>query len=472
MLSPRRTALACTLAVLLLPVTARPLLQTSPQIIADDKSRMNPTPIQQAWDIPADDKIDTAAPALRDLLLHAAATHSHISIAGSQHSMGGQTLAPNTIRINMLPLKAMALDESTDILHVQTGALWADVIPYLDRRGRSVAVMQSNNNFTVGGSLSVNCHGWQYGRPPIASTVESFHIMRASGEILRCSRTENKELFSLALGGYGLFGIILDVDLHVVKNQRLRSEQHIVPLDQALATFDRTLADHGTPSMFYARLDIVPSHMFDDVLLTTFHPEPGEIPTLSDPKLLALRRFIFRESVGSDFGKQVRWHAETRIAPHIAGTVFSRNQLLNDPADWYLDHSAATTDILHEYFLPRASAVAFLRAARPLLQAHHANLLNLTVREVQTDEDTYLRFADQPLIAFVMFFNQRRTPAADADMELLTQQLIDPALAAGGRYLPPLPPPRHPAAVRRRLPPGPAILRPKTNLRPRQPLPK
>jgi FAD/FMN-containing dehydrogenase len=67
------------------------------------------------------------------------------------------------------------------LLHVQAGAKWADIIPYLDQHGRSVAVMQSDNSFTVGGSLSVNCHGWQYNRPPIASTVESFHLMKANG---------------------------------------------------------------------------------------------------------------------------------------------------------------------------------------------------------------------------------------------------------------------------------------------------
>src|SRR5437660_314829 len=86
--------------------------------------------------------------------------------------------------------------------------LW-HIIPYLDRRRHSVAVMQSDNTFSVGGSLSVNCHGWQFGRPPIASTVESLRLMQADGSIVRCSRTENPELFSLVLGGYGLFGIIL-----------------------------------------------------------------------------------------------------------------------------------------------------------------------------------------------------------------------------------------------------------------------
>ncbi|MFZ0731727.1 MAG: FAD-binding oxidoreductase [Candidatus Sulfotelmatobacter sp.] len=400
--------------------------------LADDISRLNATAIHEAWDVPNDES--TAQSALRELLKQAGSAGMHVSVAGARHSMGGQTIAPGGVRVNMLPLKSMSLDEKTDVLHVDAGALWANVIPYLDRRGRSIEVMQSDNSFTVGGSLSVNCHGWQYGRPPIASTVESFYLMKADGTVVRCSRTENKELFSLALGGYGLFGIILDADLHVVRNERLRLEQVIVPLDSAMASFERKLRERGTPRMFYARLNITRDRMFDDVLINMFYPEQGEIPNLTDPKLLRLRRAIFRGSVGSAFGKEARWEAETRIAPHLTGTVFSRNQLMDESADWYLDHSDATTDILHEYFLPRDGAVPFLRQARTIIRAHRADLLNVTVREVQTDGDTFLRYADQPMIAFVMFFSQRRTASADRDMEQMTRELIDAALHSGGRY--------------------------------------
>ena len=117
--------------------------------------------------------------------------------------------------------------------------------------------------------------------------------MKADGTVVRCSRTENKQLFSLALGGYGLFGIILDVDLRVVKNERLRLEQAVVPLDSAMTSFERKLRERGTPRMFYARLNIAPDRMFDDVLINIFYPERGTIPSLTDPKLLGLRRAIF-----------------------------------------------------------------------------------------------------------------------------------------------------------------------------------
>ena len=318
---------------------------------ADDVSRLNKTPVAEIWDIPSD--AEKGESELRKLLLAAQAAHLHVSVAGARHSMGGQTIYPAGIVVNMLPFKRMNLDERNDLLHVQAGAKWADVIPYLDQHGRSVSVMQSDNSFTVGGSLSVNCHGWQYDRPPIASTVESFRLMTADGSVIRCSRTQNRELFSLVLGGYGLFGIILDADLRVVPNERLRLDQYRVPVGRAIDSFARSLRKDQGVELAYARLNITPQKMFDEVLINVFYRESGAIPELTDNGSRWLPRLIFRGSVGSKYGKEMRWAAETHLQAELTGKVFSRNQLMNDTAEWYLDRSEKTTDILHEYFVNR-----------------------------------------------------------------------------------------------------------------------
>ena len=86
------------------------------------------------------------------------------------------------LRVNdMLPFNQMSLDSERRLLTVGAGARWADIVPFLDHQGLAVAVMQSNNDFTVGGSLSVNCHGRQHNSRPIASTVESFRLAAAAG---------------------------------------------------------------------------------------------------------------------------------------------------------------------------------------------------------------------------------------------------------------------------------------------------
>ena len=111
----------------------------------------------------------------------------------------------------MLPYDHMSFDENTNILTIGSGASWSKALQYLDGFGKSIGVMQSFSNFSVGGSLSVNGHGWQAGAPPISSQVIGFTLMNADGQIIYCSRDENAELFKLVTGGYGLFGIILDI---------------------------------------------------------------------------------------------------------------------------------------------------------------------------------------------------------------------------------------------------------------------
>lgn len=398
----------------------------------DDASRMNATPVQEVWSVP--ESREDAERQLVELLRRADQRSLPVSIAGARHSMGGHVIAEDGIVIDMLPFDDMALDVETDILHVQSGATWDRIIEYLDRYGMSVGVMQSNNSFSVGGSLSVNCHGWQYGRPPIASTVRSFRLMRADGSIVTCSREENRELFSLVLGGYGLFGIILDVQLEVVPNVRLQLEQFVVPIDNALGLFEQSIEEHPGASMVYARLNIIPEEFLEEAIVSIFRAQEGDIPALTDPYMIALRRVLFRGSAESDYGKELRWAAETKLQPLLTSAVFSRNQLLNEGVETFQNRSASSTDILHEYFIPRDGIDAFLEELRRIVPLHDGNLLNVTVRSVDADEDTFLRYADGHMFAFVMLFQQPRTNEGEEAMRAMTREMIEASLAVDGCY--------------------------------------
>jgi len=172
----------------------------------DDASHLNKTKVSKIVDIETDPQ--AIQKQLQALLHYAQKNHLKISISGAKHSMGGHTIYPDGIALNMLPYNHMNLDEKNNILTIGSGATWEQALQYLDKYGKSIAVMQSFSNFSIGGSISVNGHGWQKSAPPISSTVESFTLMKANGEIVKCSRVENPELFKLVIGGYGLFGII------------------------------------------------------------------------------------------------------------------------------------------------------------------------------------------------------------------------------------------------------------------------
>ncbi|MBT2785294.1 MULTISPECIES: FAD-binding oxidoreductase [unclassified Halomonas] len=402
---------------------------------ADDVSRLNAIRVQEIWAVP--DSPDDAELQLVELLARARRDQLPVSIAGARHSMGAHTIAPDGIIINMLPFNEMSLSEDGDVLTVQAGALWSDVIPFLDRHGRSVAIMQSDSSFSVGGTLSVNAHGWQAKRPPISSSVKSFRLLLADGSILRCSREENAELFSLVLGGYGLFGIILEAELWTVPNEWYEVERYSVPAERFAEVFREQVDGDEAVEMAFGRLRVTPKSFLEDAVLTVYRKtsqvsEP--LPALTESALDPLRRVIFRGSVESDYGKRLRWNLETTFGEKVGGDFVSRNQLLNTDVSLYANRVEEQTDIIHEYFVPPNQLEAFLMLAREIIPRHSTDLLNITLRDVREDNDTYLRYADQNALAVVMLFSQSRTEVAEASMREMTRELIDASQSVGGRY--------------------------------------
>ena len=78
------------------------------------------------------------------------------------------------------------LDRGARTFHVAAGARWRQVIGALDAVGFSPAVMQSNHDFGVAATFSVNAHGWPVPYGPFGSTVRSLRLMLASGDVVTC----------------------------------------------------------------------------------------------------------------------------------------------------------------------------------------------------------------------------------------------------------------------------------------------
>lgn len=407
--------------------------KTEKEGYANDASHLNETKVNTVVKISED--IDTAITQIMQLIKQAKQEGKKISIAGAQHSMGGHTIYPDGIVLDMKGFHHMQLDSTESILLVGSGALWSEIIPYLDIHQRSVAVMQSNNSFSVGGSMSVNCHGWQPNSPPIASTIESFRLINANGEIVNCSRDENAELFSLVLGGYGLFGVILDVRLRVVPNKMYKANQYVIKSKDYIKEFDRLAATNPAIGMVYGRVNINPKNFMEEAILSIFTTDNAvTLEPLKEGSFTSLRRTVFRGSANSDYGKNLRWRAEKFGASQINGKKFSRNQLLNESVEVFQNTDTAYTDILHEYFIPKDAVVKFIDSLKRYIPAYKVDLLNITLRNVKKDEDAFLRYANEEVFGFVMLFYQSKQPEAETEMKALTQKLIDVAISLKGNY--------------------------------------
>jgi FAD/FMN-containing dehydrogenase len=418
------------------PAEAAPRRTRAPAtFLLDDASRLNLTPIARYAVIGAGDE----ARLLRDLratLREALTGGRPVAAGGARHSMGGQSLPRHGIAAS-LAATSVEPDTARKTYHVSAGARWRDVIRALDPIGFSPAVTQSNHDFSIGGTLSVNAHGWPVPFGPFGSTVNRFRIMLADGTVLTCSPVENTELFKLAIGGYGLFGIVIDAELQMEPNVLLRPRAQRLAADAFAQPFTAFAADDQV-RMRYGRLSVARDNFLRDALLVDYRPAPEQPQLLPPSRHSAIysyaSRELFRAQTGSERGKKARWLAETRLMPRLGSIGVTRNTLLDSPVAALAARDSARTDILHEYFLPPEHFADFLAACRRIVPAHRQDLLNVTLRYVGADPVSVLAYAREPRIAAVMLFVQSRTAEAEAGMRAMTELLIDAVLKLGGSY--------------------------------------
>ncbi len=377
---------------------------------------------------------DALVAAFRAELAAARAEGRPVNVGAARHSMGGQAI-PRHGRAITVDHAGIEVDTAARRYRVNGGARWADVIAALDRLGFSPAVMQSNHDFGVAATFCVNAHGWPAPHGPMGATVQSLRMVLPDGELVTASRTENAGFFALAMGGYGLVGLIVDLVVEMVPNERLVPVFETMPAAAFPAAFAAAI---GNPSlrMLHGRLNVEKARLFEQALLVSHGPaaDQSALPAAAGSGLVSrLEARVYRAQLGREHGKRWRWWAETSLAPRFAAAA-TRNALMNEPVATLADHDPGRVDILHEYFLPFEAFDGFCAACRELIPDAFVGFLNVTLRYVAADPVSLLAHSPGPRIAAVMSFTQEMTPRAEADHRRLTRALIDRVLALGGSY--------------------------------------
>ena len=256
--------------------------------LINDISGLNPTYVQEVVAEHEEEGLVQAVQVAKDEGLK-------VSIAGKKHSMGGHAFYDRALVLDMTGFnKVLGVDEEAKVVTVQSGATWKDVIEYVNDYDLAVQVMQAYNTFTIGGSMSVNVHESDPRFGSMIETVKSFRLLTADGEILNVSREENSELFGLAIGGYGLFGVILDADLYLVENKTYKKHHEVIQYDEYLDYFREAVAKPELEHIF-ARLSFDPGEGFlRELTVTTYEVTDEEAPhELAVPEKVGFKRFVF-----------------------------------------------------------------------------------------------------------------------------------------------------------------------------------
>ncbi len=408
---------------------------TSEAALLNDASELSATPV--AKHLTLTNRFDAAATeALRTELTEAKAAGRPAIASAARHSMGGQSIARAGVTMTM-DHDWVEIDSAALSYRCGAGTRWSTVIRELDAAGFSPAVMQSNSDFGVASSFSVNAHGWPVPFSGCGATVRALQMMLASGEVVTCSREENADIFTAAMGGYGLFGIITELELQMVPNARLEPEfLHVDPMEFG-NSFVQAIKQGIGVQMAYGRMDTSKDRFLERAMIVTYRParDQSDLPLAPGSGWLArTTRDVFRAQTGSDVNKHLRWWFEAALTPWIGSGSTTRNALLNEPVMTLEDRDPQRTDILHEYFVAPDRFPAFISACRDVIPSSYQELLDVTLRYVETDDESWLSYAPAPRIAAAMLFSQEKTHRAEADMARMTKELIDRVLALGGSY--------------------------------------
>ena len=366
-----------------------------------------------------------------------------VSIAGQRHSQGGHTYYPDAVVVDMRSFnRVLELDPESKIIRVQSGTRWKDVQAAANEHGLAVKVMQSSYIFTIGGTLSANAHGRDLDLTDVVETVESFRLLMADGTIKNVSRSENAELFKLVIGGYGLFGIILDVDIALTDDAVYEQKSAIVDYAAFPAYFAREVEGNPDVRMMLGRPSIDSSSFLREMVVTTWNAtttEPEGVHILGEEKNVLRDKFFFGLSRKFDWAKDLRWCLQKKVEAGVGDVrLVSRNNSMRPPLaplellDYY---SPNDTDIIQEYYVPTRNFVPFMDEFRSILIESDMNVISSTVRYVKANDETYLSYApDEDAFAIIHMSNVGLSKEGQVKAEATTRRLVDAALKYDGTY--------------------------------------
>lgn len=405
---------------------------------------------------------------LQEIVRSAALDGKQIAIAGGRHAMGGQQFLSNQILIDTGNLKRVInFDQEKGLIEVESGIMWPDLIQYLQKSQPDFSMSSSaeagvvsrcsgGRNFTpwtirqkqtgcdllsLGGALSANVHGRGLTKAPIVEDVESFTIVLCDGTVQTCSRHQNYELFSLAIGGYGLFGIISTVTLRLTKLVTLKRSVKVCATKDAVAKLERAKLNGATYGDFQFSIDSQSSDflqfgilsVYTPVKATLVPPEPAKLLSQSDWEELLYLAHCNKKLAFEKY----RDHYLSTNGQLYQSDIFQSATYITDyhrVLDARLKSRCEGSEAITELYVPRAALGKFMKRAAELLRAEQADVIYGTVRLIEPDNETFLKWATQPWACIIFNLHvDHNDHHIDATSKVF-RSLYQLAIEFGGKY--------------------------------------
>ncbi|HEY8831312.1 MAG TPA: FAD-binding oxidoreductase [Gemmatimonadaceae bacterium] len=410
--------------------------------VNDVHSHLNPTRVH---DVVRPESIDAVQSIVRAALSDGRA----VSVAGGRHAMGGQQFATNATLIDMNGLtRVIEFDRTLGEIEIEAGIQWPELYQYLLESQRNdanpwafVQKQTGADKLSIGGALAANVHGRGLKLPPFVGDVVAFTIVGPDGVARRCSRTENPEIFRAAIGGYGLFGAMVNVRLRLTRRHKVQRTVEVIDIDDLPAMFDRRIAAgyHYGDFQFATQLD-------SDALLrkgvfSCYRPVDDATPMPSSRARLTpenwrelillahvdrARAFEAYSSYYLTTSGQYYWSDEHQMSTYIP----DYHEALGARLGEYVNG----TEMISEIYVPRDGLVRFLADVRSDFLEHKTDLIYGTIRLIERDNETMLRWAKQPYACIIFNIHVMPDPAGIDRAKQAFRRLIDRGLQYDGSY--------------------------------------
>ena len=413
---------------------------TAQVLVNDTHTQLNPTYVDQ---IVYPNTVET----VQDIIHKSTRNGNKICIAGARHAMGAQQFATDAILIDTTTLsKVLKFNKEKGIIEVEGGTRWPQVIGYLlqgqkgEKMQLGIAQKQTADWLSMGGSLGSNIHGRGLKMKPFIQDIEAFPLIDSNGEVHKCSRKENPELFGLAIGGYGLLGIVYSVELRLVPRQKVERVSKILSVEDLMPAYEKVIADGFRYGEFLYNSDPKSKDFLRKGIFVCYRPvnTDNSVPDYPEQpsagKWLNLRYLAHAKK--EEFFRNVSdyymstsgdlfWSDTHQMGLYIYNYHKQLDQMLG---------SRQATDIPSEVYVPKERLIDFMNEMREDFRKNNVDLIFGNVGVIEEDNESFFAYAKKPYATISFHIHTIHTPEGLKRSTESHRRVIDMAIERGGSY--------------------------------------
>jgi FAD/FMN-containing dehydrogenase len=299
------------------------------------------------------------------------------------------------------------------------------------------------DKLTIGGCLSANVHGRGLKMPPFIGDVESFKLLTAKGDVVSCSRSENPELFKLAIGGYGLFGLITSATLRLVERRKLERVVEVRSVDGLSKAFAERIGDGFMYGDFQYAIDETSADFLNRGVFSCYRPVDPATPVPPGQKelregdwteLLHLAHHAKGEAFRRYAGFYLQTNGQVYWADEAQMSVYPENY--HRALDQRLGAPVKATEAITEIYCERDALERFMADVRDYARRDKVDIIYGTIRLIEQDRESFLPWARKSYACVIFNVHVEHNTSGMIKGGDVFRRLIDIGLKHGGSYFP------------------------------------